>query len=324
LIADPKSLTPFALPAGVQVQSDVRLAAPSLLRWLTLAALIEWLIGRTITRGAHFIPKTSPVLEVYQGLTLVGQFAFTLTGVLALVTLGWIAWRGRAEMRGIFSAILGGVIAASVLSIFITPASWMSVAYHALLLSGLGMITAQALGARRLALCALPAGALIMGEVYLLSGALDNALRVPAMTGWNITLYNAGELVVIAVPLVFWYKYARGRARGWIYAAAALPVLAFAAGYARSPALTGIIAMWSLGLSLYLPWVLYALSAWLMGVSLLALWRQRSGPSPELWGPLLLITVGFASPLTTQMLVGLIALWWLTRIEEESHNANFT
>lgn len=307
---------------GAHAQPTVWFALPQLVRRLALAALVEWLIGRTLTRGVHFIPKVSPVLEAYQGLTLLGQFAFTLTGVLALVTLGWIAWRMRGERRGLFSVILAVLGVSSVLFVFLAPTGWMTVAFHTLLLGGLILIVAQAHDARRLAIVTLPAAVMIVGELYALSNALGNALHTQEALPWSIPLYNAGELIVLIVPLVLWWHYARGRARGWMYVIAALPAVLFAVAYLRSPALTGIVAMWSLGLSLYLPWVLYAVSAWLVGVTLLTLWRRNQNASQTVWALVLLIAAGFAPPLTTQMFVGLIALWWLARPAMEHRIAN--
>ncbi|MEK7786218.1 MAG: hypothetical protein AAB658_12470, partial [Chloroflexota bacterium] len=57
---------------------------PVFFRWLTIAALADWLITRTVTRTAIFMPKPPPVVAAYQALTLLGQLAFTVTGLLAL------------------------------------------------------------------------------------------------------------------------------------------------------------------------------------------------------------------------------------------------
>ena len=42
-------------------------------RWLVWAALADWLVTRTLTRSAIFMPKTPAVIAVYQALTLAGQ-----------------------------------------------------------------------------------------------------------------------------------------------------------------------------------------------------------------------------------------------------------
>lgn len=309
------------LPLGRRAQAAGRAAGDSLaplLRWLVIAAVAAWLIGRTLTRGAHFIPKTSPILEFYQGLTLVGQFAFTLTGVLALVALGWIAWRTRAEMRGVFAILVSILLIASLSFMFLAPSAWVSAAYHLLALSVLGLLAIHAGHTRRFTVCALPLAAVMVGELYLANAALSNALRAQSVLPWSSALYNAGELIVVGAPLALWWVCARHCARVWMYLAAAIPALAFAIAYARSPSLTGIVAMWSLGLSLYLPWVIYALSAWLMGVTLLALWRRGDARMLALW---LLIAAGYAPSLSVHMFLALIALWWFAHAELENTNA---
>lgn len=305
--------------AEARTDADDSLAYPPLLRWLVAAAVVEWLVGRTLTRGAHFIPKTSPILELYQGLALLGQFAFTLTGVLALVVLGWIAWRTRAEWRGVFSGLIVLLLSVSVLFVFVAPSAWMGAAYHIATLSVLGLIAIRAVQNRRPLVWIAPAAALMIGELYWLSGAAANALQLQTVMPWHSALFNAGELIVVAAAFIFWWCLGRRRASVPMYLAAAMPALVFVAAYWRGPALTGIVAMWSLGISLYLPWALYALAAWLMGATLLAMWRDRD---PRVWALLLLIAAGYAPALTTHLFLALIALWLLTRPDAEELHAN--
>jgi len=85
------------------MDSEAVKSLPSLFRWLTLAALADWLITRTLTRSAIFMPKSPPVIAVYQALTVIGQLAFTLTALVALIVIGWIAfheWPREPRARG--------------------------------------------------------------------------------------------------------------------------------------------------------------------------------------------------------------------------------
>ena len=77
---------------------------PIFLRWLTVAALLDWLIGRTITRSAIFMPKTPFMIGAYQTLGTIGQVVFTLTSLLALIGITWIAWQERRTIA--FSLLL--------------------------------------------------------------------------------------------------------------------------------------------------------------------------------------------------------------------------
>ena len=98
--------------------------------------------------------------------------------------------------------------------------------------------------------------------------------------------------------------------------------------------MAGIMAIWSTGLTMYLPWPLYALSLWLFGATLLALWRQGS---PSAWALLLLAAGGYAPQLSSQVFYSLIGLWLLsanflksdlpvTQVRDEifSHAGNFS
>lgn len=73
-----------------------------------------------------------------------------------------------------------------------------------------------------------------------------------------------------------------------------------------APALTGILAIWSTGLTLYLPWPLYALSLWL-ACAVVAGSLRRNDPTG--WAILLLAAGGYAPQLSTHVFLGLVALW---------------
>ena len=77
-----------------------------MIRWLSLAALADWLIVRTLARSAIFMPKPPAVLAAYQVLTRIGQMAALIAALLALVTIAWLAWEGREAFRGLRSLVL--------------------------------------------------------------------------------------------------------------------------------------------------------------------------------------------------------------------------
>lgn len=89
---------------------------------------------------------------------------------------------------------------------------------------------------------------------------------------------------------------------------AAGPALAFTGLYLANPALTGTLAVWSTGLTLYLPWPLYTLSLWLAGVTATTALRRKEPAGRAI---LLLAGGGYAPQLSTQAFLGLIALWLL-------------
>src|SRR3972149_2936689 len=104
---------------------------PVFLSWLVVAALVDWLVTRTLARSAIFMPKSPPVILVYQGFGLLGQLAATVTGLLVLSFLGWIAWRGL-RMRGEFvlSTALASLVALSLVFLVFPPSGWLEVSYR--------------------------------------------------------------------------------------------------------------------------------------------------------------------------------------------------
>ncbi|MBI3360275.1 MAG: hypothetical protein HY023_04110 [Chloroflexi bacterium] len=292
---------------------------PAFFRWLALAALADWLIARTITRSAIFMPKSPPVITAYQLLSFVGQVSATFAGLLAIAALAWIVWthwRSRGGMG--FPIVVVSLIALSIAFLFAPAEGWLRVAYQLLVIAALGMITAQKLTAfekSRFSGRLFPALALLAGSLYQLSHALYAALHWPGPPPFASALFNLGELFVVLGAIAIWWAYGRGL-NPWHDASllwAAVPALAFAAGHLANQSMTGIIAIWSTGMTLYLPWPLYAASLWLAGATVVT--SLRRGDSVA-WAILLLAAGGYAPQLSTQVFVGLVGLWLLTPIVE--------
>jgi hypothetical protein len=72
--------------------------------------------------------------------------------------------------------------------------------------------------------------------------------------------------------------------------------------------MSGILSIWSIGLTLGLPWPLYAISLWLAGAVVIASLRRND---PTGWAMLLLMAGGYAPQLSTHVFLGLIGLWLL-------------
>jgi hypothetical protein len=120
--------------------------------------------------------------------------------------------------------------------------------------------------------------------------------------------FYAGELFIPLSILALWWAYGRpSPMRGWLLGA--IPALVFTAARLASPSMTGIIAIWSTGMTLYLPWPFYAFSLWLAGVTVIATLRRDE---PAGLAVLLLMCGGYAPQLSTQAFLGLIALWLLS------------
>ncbi len=72
--------------------------------------------------------------------------------------------------------------------------------------------------------------------------------------------------------------------------------------------MTGILAICSSGLTLYLPWPLYALALLLACVMVIGCLRRGE---PAGWALLLLAAGGYAPQLSYQAFLGLVGLWLL-------------
>jgi hypothetical protein len=291
-------------------------------KWLALAAVAEWLIMRTATRAAIHMPKSPAFITVYQGLNTLGQVVATFVALLALGLLLAIAWHGRQQIW--LSLTLVGLALLSVLFLFIVPPTWLALLYQLLAVTAVLLICARVLWGQRVAGRGKwgwqGTAALLFPAFALLAGLLVQLLpNVYALFGWpgppplTAALFNLGELFVIASVVVWWWmvRMVYGRTHSWQHwLLAAIPALLFALSFWRDPAMTGILTIWSTGLTLFLPWPVYALALWLVGVTVLATWR----PHPPLaYAILLLISAGYAPQLSSQLFCALIGLWLLAR-----------
>lgn len=289
---------------------------PPLLRWLAFAALGDWLIARTLSRTAIFMPKSPVVIQAYQALMVAGSWASTLSALLGILVLGWLAWH-YWRWRNAWGAagLLLGLLVLNIFFLFVPAAGGAAMGYHLLALATLGALVwdaraAMATTGERLAV-ALPILAIALGEAYQLSQAWVAAQRLPGPAPVAITLFNLGEVFAVLSPIGLWWVSRRGtgsEGEGRLYAWAAVPALGFAAMQLASPAMTAILAVWSTGLTLFLPWPVYAASLWLAGVVVL---RSRQRGDARGWALLMLMAGGYAPQLTSQLFLGLIALWLL-------------
>jgi hypothetical protein len=295
----------------------------ALYRWFTLAALADWLIARTLMRLAIFMPKgQSPlVIVAYQWLGYIGQFAATLVSVLALCGVGWMAWQlARAQRQVVLPIVLVCLLALSLALLVFTPTGPLLLSYHLLLIAAVLLLGGRPLGhaqgmvwergaplGPRLAGTGI-ALVLLSGEVHQLLPALYETWRWPGPAPFASAFFNLGELALTLSSIAVWWAYGRGASRR-VWLVAALPAVAFIAFRYANPAMTGILAIWSMGLTLYLPWPVYVLSLWLTGVTVMQAF-QRSHPTG--WAILLLMAGGYAPQLSTHAFINLLALWILT------------
>lgn len=296
----------------------------SLFQWLALAALAEWLLLRTMTRAAIHVPKSPAMVAAYTAVNQIGLAAATFASLLALLLLLYVAWQAwRTAQARLLAPLLTALALLSLLFLVLVPPAWLALFYQLLALAAVVAIAATTLRARGaapegkrmwLGTAALlfPTLSLATGLLYQLLPTLYAILSWPGPPPLTGLLFNAGELLVVGSVAVWFWAYGRtGNWRLWLWAA--LPALLFTLSFLRDPAMTGILTIWSTGLTLFLPWPVYALALWLAGVTLLAAWRSRR---PLAVAILLLIAAGYAPQLSTQLFCAIIALWLLRQTTE--------
>ncbi len=269
-----------------------------LLRLLVIAAVFDWLVTRTFTRAAIFMPKPPLVILLYQILNVLGQFAFTLVGFVALLMLTWIAWTHlRTRHDPLTFIALTSLIALSIFFLFVAPAGVSAIVYQLLITVSLGLMIKDSTRHTWINVAA-PALALFCATLYQLSQQLQLAE--------TSSLFNLGELFFVLTPIVI----ARDSLlrHKWIGLIAAL---AFLLVHALSPSMTGIIAIWSIGLTLYLPSIFYAISIGSV-CAMLADSRQHGDAASRALPVLLILAGGYAPQLSAQLFLNLIGVWLLT------------
>lgn len=283
---------------------------PIFLRWLTLAALLEWAIGRTFIRSAIYMPKTPFMIAAYQVLGAIGQVAFTLTSLLALLGMVWIVWQERRNIT--FALLLSASVLLSCVFIVVLPEGWWPVFNRLLLVAIITVLLGRlwrSTGERRWKIAVtLPMLAVWLGALYQVLPALAQALYWPETPAVGRILFDLGEILVVLTPIGLWLAL-RPHERARVYVLAAIPALLFAIMYLAAPAMTGIMAIWSIGLTLYLPWPIYAVSVWLGTIVVI---NALKHDQPIGWALLLLLAAGYAPQVSTQVFISVIALWLMS------------
>ena len=292
---------------------------PFFLRWLALAALTDWLVTRTLARLAIFMPKSPPVLTAYQVIVAAGQVASVLAALLALAGMLWLAIQVRPVFKGGLSLALLSLVCISLVLQVVVPGALLQLTYHVLIL---GVVLGVLIYALRWEASLPHKVVVVLSGLAILSGGLFQTIQVWSQAlGWSkppeftLALFNLGEGLVVLCPAAVWWVQ-RWRSdpsvgqRLLTYLWAAIPALGFSALTVLNPAMAGILSIWSTGLTLFLPWPIYALSLWVLGVIVIATWRSGESTGMAL---LLLAAGGYAPQLSSQAFFGLIGLMLLCR-----------
>lgn len=281
--------------------------------WLVAAALVDWLVTRTITRFAIFVPKTPEMITGYQWLNWLGQGGSTVAAFLALLGVGAIVvieWKARREWR--LALPMVGLAMIGALAPFFRPAIWLPGYSFFVIVVLLALIWRVARTATpvtmRLALL-LSVLAMAAAALYQAAPTLYALLRWPGPPAWGTPLFRLGEgLVILGAVALCWAYGRRADRRSWL--AGCLLAILFMIAYLAAPAMTATIVVWSHGLTLTLPPWLYAVALLLFGATVVH--ALRIGRRSVAYALLLLAAAGYAPQLSSQFWFGVIGLWLLS------------
>lgn len=292
---------------------------------LLAAVLLETLLLRLVVRVGVHVPREGPVLELFHGASLLGSLAFNFASLLAIVlvvlVLGSLLQRTSGELS---RAALAVLLAALLSGLALTLAAGGAAAdalfgLSAALLAGLiGLALAregETTARGRLAL-ALMVGAYFSYQYYALGHLLYRLLDYPAAPPLGTPALRAGEVLAVAAAVAAFAAWGlpRWRQAGRAGLAGVAAVLLILAAASLSPASTlSILALWTTGLSLFLPFPVYLLALGLYLTTLVACWRSGDA----FWtaaGLLLVLLAGYMPEATYQHLLLLLGVAFLSGV----------
>ncbi len=91
---------------------------------------------------------------------------------------------------------------------------------------------------------------------------------------------------------------------------AAIPAILLSTMHLAAPEMISMLAIWPIGLTLHLPWPIYAVSLWLGTIVVISTLKHDQ---PIGWALLLLLAAGYAPQVSTQVFISISALWLLSR-----------
>lgn len=234
------------------------LPLPALLAAIAIVGLVELALLRLLYRIGLFIPREGPFLDMYRLATWLGSFAFDLATVLALAGLAALtalSWRVRRA-----EAVTLGTLLLLAVAVPFVPAEGEDLGRAAFAMSALAAvaaIAARSLRSRpvplveRIAVLAVTA-VIATAQWRVLTEAVAWASGTTAAGAWPDAPIGEGAALIAALALAAAALSGVRPARRALLAAA-VATAALASALVALPHLTGIVLLWSAGLTLALP-----------------------------------------------------------------------
>ena len=305
------------------------------LAWL---AGVEWLLGRAISRLAASPVLDGPARTAIEALGAAGLFLLAPASLLAALLLFVTVIRGGSQAlkegirsRAVLMTYLGIFGIVSVTFAAIQRAAWLSISYVILAALALGWVAVY-YALRRSATPSMRVGLLLVAGAYggylsyLLLQELGRAGQPASLP--PIVIRDLGEVCLVAAPFFFFAAISvpyRQWARPARWLLPTLLALAFSMAnivdMIANQGFTGVFAIWSIGLSYFLPWPLYAFSLALYVYSVLTCFARTDMKSPlatksRAIGLLLLTFASYELQFPYQYVLALLSLLLLSGLVE--------
>ena len=286
---------------------------------LLAAVLAETLLLRGVTRIGVHVPKGEGVSGAFQAASFLGSLAFNFASLLVIVLVAVILGSMVRRMEGGLSRLaLVGLSGAMLIGLGLslaTDAPAADALFGVAVALLVGFITIVTVSERRVGPAAtlaliLIAAAYLSYQYYVLSYLFYRILDYGAVPPLTIEVLRLGEaLAVVAAAAAFWaWGLPRWRWVGKAGLAAVAAVLLALTLAGLSPASTmAILALWTTGLSLFLPFPVYLLALALYLLTLVACWRSGDA----FWtaaGLLLVLLAGYMAESTYHHLLLLVGV----------------
>ena len=321
-----------------------RLALPSLpaesFRQLTTvllaAVLAETLLLRGAVRVGVHVPKDRAISDLFEAASVLGSLAFNFASILAIVLVTLLVGSLAVQRKGALARIvlvMPGLAMLSGLSLTLAtdkPEADALFGVSAAILACVVLLAA--IGERKIspmegAAMALILAAYLSYQYYALSYLFYRLLDVAAVPPASMSFLRLGEVLAVAASATAFLAWGLPRRHligplGLVAVAAVLLVLTLAA---LSPVSTvAILALWTTGLGLFLPFPIYPVALGLYLLTIVACWRSRDG----FWtasGLLLVLLAGYMAEATYQHILLVLALAFLagsfTRMDQVAIDA---
>lgn len=290
-----------------------------IVKGLLVAGIIEFALIRTFSRMGIFLPAREPIMSIFNLMMFIGSVSFNFASLLVIFALTlssyYLLKHPPVSERAIGTLIIP-VVALSLLFLAITPSLISSIIYNMLslaLILMLGFTLAEQ--GRKVENFFGVLVALSFASTYLFKTLplIDQVLG-SSMNSSGVTVLNLGEaLAVAATPLIFFIAYRSKRGSGeTLYTGNTMAIITatavaglFASFYLANPWIASIMAVWTLGFTLYLPFPFYPVAIWLFFYSIVSLPKDRKGLA---YGLLLILLAGHLMQLTYLNLLAILGM----------------